>query len=210
MTTDTCTDTITDAETFRDAQRAHRAGELVRQAAAGSEDAWNQLVTGHRQLLHSIARGFRMNEEEASDAMQATWLALLTQMGRLRDPERVSGWLASTMRRECLRTVRRRRREHLVDPSLDPLVRTVEDADETGVDHELLLAERNAAVWRAVDQLAPRQRQLLHVLAATPTPAYAEIADRLQMAVGTIGPTRLKALHRLRTLLTAQVDQSGM
>jgi RNA polymerase sigma factor (sigma-70 family) len=195
-------DTYTDV-TSLDSRRARAAGELVNLAANGSEDAWSQLVTVHRNLLRSIARGYRLSEEEAGDAMQATWLALITGMGRLRDLERVAGWLASTMRHECLRIVRRRQRERPVDSWLSDAVNTAEDL---GVDHELLLAERNALVWRAVHQLSPRQRQLLHALSATPTPAYTEIADRLQMAVGTIGPTRLRALRRLRELLHAQLD----
>ena len=195
-------DTHTDV-TSLDSQRARAAGELVGLATNGSEDAWSQLVAAHRNLLRSIARGYRLSEEETGDAMQATWLALVTGVGKLRDSERVASWLASTMRHECLRIVRRRQRERPVETWLSDAVHTPEDP---GVDHELLLAERNAVVWRAVDQLSPRQRQLLHALAATPTPAYTEIAERLQMAVGTIGPTRLRALRRLRELLHAQLD----
>ena len=204
MDTDTRTDTRanTDSEVASlEVRRARLAGELVNQALDGSEDAWSELVTGHLNLLRSIARRHRLSEEEAADAMQATWLALLTGMSRLREPERVSGWLASTMRHECLLTVRRRQRERPVDSCRD----IAPPADDPGIDQELLTAERNAAVWRAVDQLAPRQRQLLQALAISPTPAYTEIAERLQMAVGTIGPTRLRALHRLRALLHAQV-----
>ena len=56
-------------------------------------------------------------------------------------------------------------------------------------------------LWRAVDRLPRRQRQLVLAMSATPPPPYEELAQRLSMPVGSIGPTRARALHNLRRLL---------
>jgi RNA polymerase sigma factor (sigma-70 family) len=55
---------------------------------------------------------------------------------------------------------------------------------------------------RAVERLEPRQRQLVELLflqeEALP---YSEIAARLGIAEGSIGPTRARVLAKLRTLM---------
>ena len=117
--------------------------------------------------------------------------------GGLRDPERVAGWLSSTMRHECMRTVKHRNREQLTD--VDALERVKVDQDD--LDGDLLRAERDAALWEAVGRLPVRQRQILRMLALSPTPSYEEVSARLSMAIGAIGPTRGRALVRLRGML---------
>ena len=96
-----------------------RSLDLLALAATGDERSWSRLVATHRHLLRSIARGYRLSDEEAGDATQNAWVALLTRLGTLRDPRCIAGWLASTMRHECLRIIRRRARER---PADDPLL----------------------------------------------------------------------------------------
>lgn len=62
----------------------------------------------------------------------------------------------------------------------------------------LLGAEERAAVRAAVETLSERHRHLLHVLLASPPPAYMDVADALSMPPGSIGPTRGRAIQRLR------------
>ena len=59
---------------------------------------------------------------------------------------------------------------------------------------------------RALDQLPPRWRALLVLLAMDPAPSYEEISQRLSMPVGSIGPTRGRALRRLHVLLEPDVS----
>ena len=63
---------------------------------------------------------------------------------------------------------------------------------------DLSLAERREAVRRSLDRLRPSDQSLLRMLMAEPRPAYEEIAATLDMPVGSIGPTRARALARLR------------
>jgi len=176
-----------------------RVSTVVRRAAFGDERAWEELVEQYDRPLRSIARAFRLTTEESADAVQTTWLKLVQHVDRLRDPEGVGGWLSSTMRRECMHIVRRRRREQLTDDWTGWSI--VDDAGGS-VDADLLLAQRNALLWQVVDRLPARQRQLLRALSASPPPSYQQVGAALSMAVGTIGPTRTRALQRLRELLT--------
>ncbi|MGH8910761.1 MAG: sigma-70 family RNA polymerase sigma factor, partial [Egibacteraceae bacterium] len=81
--------------------------DLVRAAAEGDESAWDQLVERFNGLVWAVARGHRLSDADAADVAQATWLRLVEHIDRVRDPERLGDWLATTARRECLRLLRR-------------------------------------------------------------------------------------------------------
>jgi DNA-directed RNA polymerase specialized sigma24 family protein len=51
---------------------------------------------------------------------------------------------------------------------------------------------------RAIGELPARQRALMGELLAEEAPSYARIAHRLDMPIGSIGPTRARCLQRLR------------
>src|SRR3954447_6349402 len=85
--------------------------ELVAAAAEGDQVAWNGLVDRFNGLVWSVARAHRLGAADASDVVQTTWLRLVENLGRLQDPERVGAWLATTARRECLRTLRQSARQ---------------------------------------------------------------------------------------------------
>ncbi len=150
---------------------------------------WNVLVTRYEPLLRDITRRFRLTPAQADDAVQNTWLRLLT--ANLRQPEALPGWLATTARRECLRVLQAQVREHLSDdPSLGD-----SNAGETPED-AVLAAEQRAVVGRAVAALPGRRRALLTLLAFEED--YHLIGERLDMPVGSIGPTRARAFEQLR------------
>ncbi|MDS0139205.1 MULTISPECIES: sigma-70 family RNA polymerase sigma factor [unclassified Amycolatopsis] len=164
---------------------------LLEAAARGDQAAWDALVDRYASLLWSIARAHRLPD---ADAVQTVWLKLVENLGRIKEPERLPGWLATTTRHECLRQLRRTDRERATDDQ----VWQSEPAPGPAVDAALLLGERDAALWRALDKLSDQCRRLLRVLMATPPPSYAEVADALDIPVGSIGPTRQRCLGRLR------------
>ncbi len=95
----------------RDAWAPAEIGMIVAAAARNDQDAWNVLVSRFTGLLWSIARGFRLDDATAADAVQTTWLRLVDNLDRIAEPEAIGGWLATTMRRECLHVVSRSARE---------------------------------------------------------------------------------------------------
>src|SRR5438093_10754388 len=79
--------------------------QLVRDAAAGSQHAWKTLVARFERLVWAVARAHRLNSADAADVVQTTWLRLVEHLGDVQEPERLGAWLATTARRECLRTL---------------------------------------------------------------------------------------------------------
>jgi RNA polymerase sigma factor (sigma-70 family) len=176
--------------------------ELVRAARAGSQCAWNELVDRFSQLLWHIARGARLNHADAADVVQTTWLRLVENLDRIREPYAVPGWLVTTCHREALRVLRANARCCPKDPT-DPDGLPEHRMEQAGSADpaEILLDKEVAEIVRAaVDELPDRQRQLLTVLSDTSGPhRYHQAAQALDIPVGSIGPTRNRALHKLRS-----------
>jgi RNA polymerase sigma factor (sigma-70 family) len=173
--------------------------QLVTSAACGEDSAWDALVGEFSSLIWAVARAHRLHEADAADVAQATWLRLVEHLSRLNDPSRVGAWLATTARRECLRVLRENGRNVLVgDEAIEP------ESSDPLPDDALLISERDDALRRSFSRLRASDQALLRLLAAEPRPPYEEISAALDMPIGSIGPTRQRALNRLREELAGQ------
>jgi len=172
--------------------------ELVHAAAGGDQEAWNALVERFSGLIWHVARGHRLRDADASDVVQTVWLRLLESLPRLREPAAVGGWLVTTTRHECLRSLRRAGRE-LPDDHIDLVADRA--SDERGPDAVVELAESGELVRRALTRLSLRCQLLLRALAYTPERSYADVSAALDMPIGSIGPTRSRCLNHLRRSL---------
>jgi RNA polymerase sigma factor (sigma-70 family) len=181
---------------------------LVERAGQGEQDAWAELVRRYDPMLRSIARNLGLTYEERADAAQTTWLHLARGLSRIREANRLGGWLATTMRHESLRLLALRRHENLVDDWSGLAVHASADA-AGGPDAEIVRIERDRLLWQAVDALPAHQRTLIRLLSRASKPSYQEVARVMAMPVGSIGPTRARALLRLRELLTEQGVSAG-
>lgn len=179
-------------------EMAFGTAALLKRAGSGDQEAWDELVSRHTNLLWAVARAHRLSHADAADAVQTTWLRLLEHIDQIHDPGRLTSWLATTVRRECLGILRRRQRERL-DAGDDAALDRADDSEP--VDARLLELERDAALWEAFSCMPERCQRLLRVLIASPPPSYEEVSVALGMPVGSIGPTRARCLARLRALL---------
>jgi RNA polymerase sigma factor (sigma-70 family) len=181
------------------ARADHQAalGPLLDAAASGDGTAWDTLVARFTGLLWATARAHRLSPADSADVVQTTWLRLVENLGRIEDPERLGGWLATTARRECLLVLRRSHREPPVPT--DEVFDHIPDP-RSSLDSALLASERDASLWRMFDELPDRCRRLLRILVADPPLTYSDISHALDIPIGSIGPTRQRCLSQLRSL----------
>src|SRR5436305_6501371 len=168
---------------------------LVTRASGGDQGAWHELVDRYAPLVYTICTRYRLSNHDIEDVGQNVWLWLVEQLGKLREPAALPGWLATTTARECLRVVTAASKTDRLATGLDDSVLFVDDAV---IDEELLLAERNAALRAAFAELPPRCQQLLSMLLSDPPHSYTDIHRELGIPVGSIGPQRARCLDRLR------------
>jgi RNA polymerase sigma factor (sigma-70 family) len=170
--------------------------DLVTRARDGDQQAWDALIERHAPLIWSICRRYQLGGADAEDVAQTVWLRLIDQLDKVRDPAAIVGWLATTTRRECCRALRAAWRPQATWAALD--AETIPDKDAPTAEQELLVAERHAALREALAHLTTREQQLIAILTADPPVPYAEISVRLDIPVGSIGPTRGRCLDKLR------------
>ena len=183
----------------------HSVSRLLHAAAEGDSQAWEQLVDRYADLVWSVCRKLGLNTEDAADVVQLTWLALLENLDRIREPARLAGWLSTTCRRQALSLMRRSRPTVNVDDThMERLLGGGSPADEP-----ILTAEHFAILWQTFQQLSDMCQRVLRALvveAEDGPPSYHEVAAKLGMRVGSLGPTRARCLEQLRKLL----DSSGI
>jgi RNA polymerase sigma factor (sigma-70 family) len=176
---------------------------LVAAAARGEEAAWEEIVDRFASLVWATARAHRLSRDDAADVSQTTWLRLVENLDRIRDPERLGAWLATTARRESLRKLRLGARER---PSDEPDLFEAPAANP--IDRHLIERERDGALWVSFSRLSERCKTLLRMLVAEQEPSYEEISAALDMPVGSIGPTRMRCLDRLHQRMARMELQS--
>jgi RNA polymerase sigma factor (sigma-70 family) len=172
-----------------------RVVALVTRAAGGDQDAWYELVDRYASLVYTICTRYRLSNHDIEDVGQNVWLLLVEQLGKLREPAALPGWLATTTARECLRVVTASHKTERLGTGLDDSVMFV---DDTVIDEEILVAERNAALRAAFAELPPRCQRLLSMLISDPPHSYAQVHAELGIPIGSIGPQRARCLDRLR------------
>ena len=166
---------------------------LARDAATGDGQAWHRLIHRMDGALRNVARRYRLCPADVDDVVQTTWLRATEHVAELNDPAAIASWLVVTTRREAMRTLQRGVREILVDDSA-----VFDDIDAASPDTAAIEGERRAAVRDAVRRLPGRERRLVTSMLAAPPTSYQRLSRLLDMPVGSIGPTRQRALARLR------------
>ncbi|MGR8011582.1 RNA polymerase sigma factor [Streptomyces hypolithicus] len=140
---------------------------------------------------------------EPGDLEQAVWLRLLELLDASGPPPEPARWLTRAVRTEA-RLARRATRRELPHPS--PPAATGDTPCPEGA---ALTAERRRAVRAAVGRLPGRCPRLLDAMLAVDDPTYREIAGKLGMSQGSLGPMRSRCLGCLRRMLAAEVAAPG-
>lgn len=173
-------------------------GQLLRRAGDQDGAAWNELVSRYGQLVMGAARSVGLQPSDAADAAQLTWLRLLEHVGEIREPEYLPGWLAVTARREAVRIALKTKRHQL---SAEP--ERTGDRNLAVTDSYPIEGHYSPVVAAALAQLPPRYEKLIRELMSDECPQYTEVAQRMGISVGSVGPMRTRALHMLRQTLVA-------
>ena len=173
--------------------------ELLEASRRGDAAGWAGIVDRYERLVWSVARSYRFDDSTTADVVQTVWLRLAENLDRIREPDSLPSWLATTCRHECSSVGRRRDREVVDDVVVDLRLHRAERADE--VDDDILEGESRREVLAAFGRLPDGCQQLLRLLCAEPPLGYQVIGELTGRPIGSLGPTRQRCLEKLRALL---------
>ncbi|MDY7103086.1 MAG: RNA polymerase sigma factor [Actinomycetota bacterium] len=148
---------------------------LVRCAAAGLTEAFDELVRRYRPLLHHLARGWARDPRDAEELVQDTLVKMWSGLPSFRAEARVSTWLHTICRRTAIDRSRRRRLELT---SLDDEPEPATDSADVETDDQLALDD-------VLSVLQPPHRAAV-VLVDVDGYTAAEAADREGIPASTM------------------------
>lgn len=172
---------------------------LVAACLAGSAAAWRRLLSRYESAIYSISRRHGLGEDEAAEVFQNVCVALYRGLPHLKEAAGLTRWVLVTTRRQA-RDLARRQRRTVPDPN-DTLARLSPDPHPLA-DDLLSEMETRVEIRAALEKLGDRCAQLLRWLYLERDPlSYREVARRLGVPEGTVGPTRARCLARLRQII---------
>jgi RNA polymerase sigma factor (sigma-70 family) len=173
--------------------------DLILDCRNGDLGAWQRLLDRYERLVFSVPRRYGLSREDAADITQLTFTILFQSMDTLSEDSTLGAWLTTVARRHTWRRLDRKRREEagLYGSSSEKIL--LADTDTEDVERWELTEWLNYGL----SLVGKSCRDLLSALYLDPKqPSYAEVASRLGMAVGSVGPTRIRCLKRLRRILS--------
>jgi RNA polymerase sigma factor (sigma-70 family) len=168
---------------------------LLEAIAGGDERALGVLYDRFGRVAYGVALRVLRDRALAEDAVQEAFLAIWRSAERYRlERAKPSTWILTLVHRRAVDLVRRedrRRAEPLDDPP---------EAAGGEVPEEAALRERRLAVQSALAQLPADQREALE-LAYYGGYTQSEVAERLDVPLGTVKSRMFAGLTRLRDLV---------
>jgi RNA polymerase sigma factor (sigma-70 family) len=179
--------------------RAKSDRELIRGCLKHREEDWNLLVDKYKNLVFSIPLRYGFSREEAADIFQGVCLDLIQELPQLRDPKALPKWLMQVTAHKCFHKKKHSQRMVSQDGEETPVLETAVPAE---VEVNLREIEEEQMLREAIAGLAPRCRELIHMLFyEEPKRPYQEVAASLGLATGSIGLQRQKCLSCLKKRL---------
>jgi RNA polymerase sigma factor (sigma-70 family) len=173
--------------------------DLILDCRNGDLGAWQRLLDRYERLVFSVPRRYGLSREDAADITQLTFTIFFQSMDALSEDSTLGAWLTTVARRHTWRRLDRKRREEAGwygSSSENMLMLT-----PTGTE-DMERWELREWLDYGLSLVGKACRDLLSALYLDPNqPSYAEVAARLGMAVGSVGPTRIRCIKRLRRVL---------
>jgi RNA polymerase sigma-70 factor (ECF subfamily) len=179
--------------------------DLVVLAQAGEREAFGQLVDRHQRRVWLVCRQY-LGPDEADAAAQDSLVKAFTKIRAFNRRAAFTTWLTRIAINTCLDRLRRRGREgqKAEDSGEENSAGVVAQVTDDGADPEARALQRQAVarLSSCEERLPARQREIFR-LRFYAEMELEEIADALEVHVGTVKTQLHRAVHRLREELGA-------
>jgi RNA polymerase sigma-70 factor (ECF subfamily) len=160
-----------------------------------------RLVDQHMALLFAYAFRLTGSVDEAEELTQQTFLVAHEKIGQLREPSKVQAWLLKVLRNCFLKNRRKRRPLAASEAEMDVNLFVDDVSAESEWDTERL--------QQALDELPGEFRAVLLMFFFEQL-SYRQIAEQLELPIGTVMSRLSRAKHHLRgKLLRRQPHTTG-
>ena len=175
--------------------------ELVGKAKSGDRDAFSELVRRHQHLVFNVSYRFMRDMTLAEDMAQESFLKAYRLLKGFRGDCSFRTWMYRVTSSVCLTELNRRKRRGEVEfgPQHDT---SAENAPEAGN------ADFMEHVRRCVHKLSDRYATIMTLYYLNGT-SYDEIAEAMEIPVGTLKTWMFRARKQLRRIVEKELAFHG-
>jgi RNA polymerase sigma-70 factor (ECF subfamily) len=186
---------------------------LVTELQAGSDAAFDWLVTYYNSPVYNLVYGILADASDAADVTQEVFLKAFRGIRGFRRGSSLKTWLYRIAVREALNQRRwwwRHHRQQIsIDTENDHGQRTIELEDLEATPFDQLAARETQAVIRGALAAVPEQFRSAVILRDLEGLAYEEISEVLDVSVGTVKSRILRGRRALREILDPLLNAPG-
>jgi RNA polymerase sigma factor (sigma-70 family) len=185
--------------------------ELVQKAREGDRSAFNQLVLKYRNRVMGIAARMVGDRTEAEDLAQDVFVRVFHGLEDFQGDALFSTWLYRIVANSCLNQRKKRSLRTRVHESLEATGLILPDSSSNP---HILLERKELRVYieKAVQAL-PREQRMVLVLRDIEGLSYEEIAECLELEIGTVRSrlhrARLNVQEKLKALFSSDETRSA-
>lgn len=173
--------------------------QLILALRRGDSRAWETVLSKYERLLFYIPLKYGLSRDDAADVAQYCFISLTQNIDTLRDDSNLKGWLSTVAQRQSWRLMQRYQRERPGETE-----NVAEDTAVLGKAPADFVSRSEMITWLhdGLTHIGESCRDLLiNLYLDWEQPSYEEVAQRLQLSVGSIGPLRARCLKRLKEVL---------
>ena len=171
---------------------------LVLRAQSGDREAFNTLVSRNLDRVYRVAFTVVRNHDEASDIAQETFMRAYRTIDRFDTSRPLFPWLYQIARNLGINRIQRVRRREASLPDFDTL-----SARDAGPEEQLVQQSEAERVRAAISELPEHHRQIIE-LCHFQDCSYQEMAEILEIPVGTVMSRLYHARKRLQKVLETE------
>ena len=172
--------------------------ELIAKIAKKDQNAFQTFFYIYKNRLYYYFYKLLENQEDAEELTMETFFRIYRNAGTFRGESKVSSWVFGIARRVCL--------EHLKEKNRS--IKTLEIYEGDAVSENLPINEDVELVRKAIEKLAPHDREVLFLAYYEELP-YEDIAKVLDIPVGTVKSRVFNAKAKLKRIIEEMSHERG-
>jgi len=183
----------------------YKETEILREVAAGNEQAFTQLFNQHWDHIYSVAYSITRSVQHSEDIVQEIFIKVWTGRENLTSVQQFDNYLFILARNHIYNVLKKLARE---DRFIEKLLQfSLAQKGNLSPDEQVIFKESQQLMHDAVEQL-PSQQKAVYQLSREGGLKYEEIAEKLNLSKSTVRNHMIRALRAIREYVALHGDRT--
>lgn len=185
----------------------HDDSTLVQMVIEGDSAAFDTLFARHSDSIHAMLLKYSGNSDDVNDLMQEAFMKAYLKIGLYNPKYDFGAWIYTIARNTFVDFSRTRKSNALNPQNLSPEIDNTTQASAPTPEDYIINAQQRAQIERYIAMLPEDYRQLFE-LRFLDEYSYEEIAEKLDMKLGTVKTRIFRVRNMMCRLITDGEEQS--